>query len=227
VIYLTLGIVICLENAVLLIAEGIVTKPYVDNEVVSTDDNKITIFNEHLAGINFGVNIATEIAVKKISENLKVFQTPSEVMKVVENALVEGWAILLQFLDPTVDKNDPHFKAAVIVAGFLRNYETGFFIGGVLQKINTEPMVAIQVLPKSYILLGSDEEKSKQLFQKYINELISKPQTIRFVTDDIMFNLFLDAAHQTIRHIEKVDPTIGGTVRFVIITRKGLIQGKL
>jgi hypothetical protein len=213
---LTIGIAVCFEDAVLLIADGKVTQPYVNNRVITNDDDKITVFNQQLACIQFGITVTTSYAVNIISQNLREFETIDEVMQVITKAVTESWSLLQMAVSKSVDKTNPAFKEAIVVAGYVSN-PAKFFIGGVLQTLDSKPQQVVATMPNNFILLSHDDPKAKAIFKKYVSE--TELQAIRHITPDIRFNEYLDAAAKTIRDIEKIDLTIGGIVRYVILTK--------
>jgi hypothetical protein len=224
---MTLGIVVCLKNSTLLIADGMLTKPYQNNEAVTSDCNKIKIINQNLGCIEFGLDIPTGMATAQLSKNLKDFHTPEEVVESAKTELFRGWAFLLLHLSPSVDVYYPSFKSALALAGFIPEKHQ-FFIGGVLQKIDSTPSTAVNTIADNYILLThGDEANAKRLFQKYLEELHQSPE-LPAITKDNRVNLYLYAGAKTIRAVEKTEPTVGGTIRYLVITGDSApIQGTL
>ena len=132
---MTLGIAVCLEDGALLIADGRVVKPFVDNEKLSDTTNKIVRIAETVASISFGEIHATDWALSALKiANVGTSNSPVEIMKKTESAVNLGWLTLLAKLDPDIDKES--LRAALLIGGYLPNQDEGGFVGGTLFHVN-------------------------------------------------------------------------------------------
>lgn len=215
---MTIGIAVCLQDGALLIADGRVT-PITSNGEVVNDANKIRRISESVASISFGITIVTDTALSLIRRDIiDQAESPEDVLAEVEKSVKYGWDFLQARLAPDVDRKHRKMRAGLLVGGYLLRREQSSFIGGVLFRPNRHNPPTIRTDPLSFIVLGGEENNSqgifKQVAKQEINKIVSPVGVWNAYVD-----AFLHAGATTIRQIEKINPDVGGVIRYTILRR--------
>ena len=215
---MTIAITVCLTDGALLIADGKRTKPFSTNEQVQDNVNKIHRIGQRIGVISFGIETVTETAIKIIRRNVvdSARSSPQDVVTEIERSVGKCWRSFLQTLSPDIERNHPSMRAGFLVGGIARNIN---FIGGVLFWPDGHKPPTIETEPSKYIVLGGEEQNSQRIFADYLKKLTENIRQ-EGANDKKIYELSsVCAGALTIREVEKTNPAVGGTIRYVTIRR--------
>jgi hypothetical protein len=211
---MSLGIAIVLPSAVLLVADGRRTFPLVGNASVENDVPKILPLHEELAIIEFGVVQATEPAVEYLQRCSIVRGGVREAVDCLEHSLQYGWLSFVARLAADVDRSHPAIRAALIAGGVARGTP---FIAGVLRDFSPPRSPTVSTSTYDFMVLGGEEHGSQAEFKGRATTVIQQLGSHANLFSRSLFEGMLNAAGQTIRSTELVDPRIGGMIRYMLL----------
>jgi hypothetical protein len=211
---MTIGIAVTMPNAVLLVADGRKTLPLVENSLVDDNVDKITVINNNLAIISFGITQATEPAL----ENLKSLSIDVNDMNVcvksVKDSLDIGWNSMVSRLATDVDRSKSFMRAALVTGGLV---DQTSFIAGVMHDFDVTKQPVIRSGGLNTIVLGGDKYNSDTYFETKVVTFIQNTHvSIEHFSESLFYGV-LQAAGDTIRTISKYDNSVGGTIRYVLL----------
>jgi hypothetical protein len=225
---MTIGIVLPLEDGVLLVADGRETYPHDPARSPTDNSNKIERITPTVGTISFGLIQATENAVITLRQSLTAspIYTPQQVHQSVLSSVRFGWNLLFaeRWKDAGEKRYDPTSRAALIVGGLAGTvpFASALLIyadratGG-----NTEDS-ALVLNPYIPIILCDEGERARDDFQARVAQVRAMYGTNPGdgLKNRIVMNL-LDAASATISMIAARDMTksVGGTNHYALIRR--------
>jgi hypothetical protein len=214
----TIAIVVCLQDGALLIADGRQTYPLVADAKVLNDVNKISVVGKTVASISFGISIATDKALWAIRDDvIEGATSPTEVLQEIERSVGIGWNFLLTNLAPDVNMAHRAMRAGMLVGGYLPMWSR--FIGGVLFRPDAHDAPTLVTKPFGFIVLGAEENNSHQIFKQVADRNFRSITSSGAGIQNSYVKAFLAAGAATIREVERVNPEVGGIIRYAILRR--------
>lgn len=214
---MSIGIGLIVPDGVILIADGRRGYPQSANSHVIDDADKLIPLDDHIFTIPFGVVQATDLATLVLKSSLKSSSSPASIQDAVYTSLKLAWNQLLMRLASDVNINHPTMRAALIVGGISQNES---FIAACLHGsgVDLEPILITDSY--KFIVLGGEEHKSNLHFADQL-EVIMKEEAWDFSEGPFnrCIERILEAANNTIRHIEGLDSSIGGIIKYTIIRK--------
>ena len=219
---MTIGIVINIPDAVILMADGRITTPLNGGSIIDDDVDKIAIINNESAVIEFGVCQVTERAIEQLRGlSSNTLDINKHVQSIVESLDV-GWGWLTRNLSNDVDRSHPAMRAALVAGGFAGPISIST---GVLRSFGTnqEPLVITAFY--GHIVLGGEVQGAQDYFATKIRNVVRDFGSITDGYNHLVCQKVLDAMGKTILASSVGDSTIGGTIRYVIL-RQGFLPTK-
>ncbi|MCJ7459688.1 MAG: hypothetical protein MUP17_11965 [candidate division Zixibacteria bacterium] len=213
---MTIGIAVCLTDGALLIADGKLSTFSPNVTTIRDDDDKIHRLAETIGAISFGIDPLTKAVLYSL-EKSKIINPdqllPEQILQVIEKNMEPQWNCFLAHVSPASERNRPEMRAGFLIGGIAKNIS---FIGGILFRPDGHDSPKIETQPFNWMLLGGVEHGSKVIFKKYI-EFFSQNLQGKVNTEELLPLTFILAGIETIRDVEKKDPTIGGRIKYVRI----------
>lgn len=116
-----------------------------------------------------------------------------------------------------MDRNSLSLRVGFLVGGYIRSNHRGGFIGSVLFHPNGHDSPLIRTVENTFIVLGGESEGSQSLFKEYAQNEYNLLETEGTGIQNNLVTAYLRAGAWTIREISVRNPTIGGTIRYMII----------
>lgn len=162
---MTIGIGICIENEILLLADGRRVSIYKEGEPIENDNaNKIkrfsTIRQTSVALISFDLSEVTDLAIKILEQilpltNFHLGNTPQDICKIVDAAMEAAWIAIMPCFGPTIDlTRDDHITAFIIVGRVLTTPFLGLVIRNSKQNLRQKNDSFIKWVRYSSLDLG-------------------------------------------------------------------------
>lgn len=218
---MTIGIAVVLEGAVVAIADGR-TSLIESNTVVRDDTQKIHSAGAGLMLISFGVTPATKVALRHVKSTLPPVERSDAVRRGAES-LAAGWSHF-QMQHPDAQRDATAVRAALIIAGV---DPAGPFIGGAMADFAQGTFaIGPTGIKGAHMVLGAERFGSNELFRLKMNEALSNaPDDL---SAEARARLVAHAGANTIREMERHDPTVGGRIHFRALFSSGShIEGVL
>lgn len=203
---MTIGIVVTFKDGALLVADGRQVRPLVPDAPPLDDVNKIFQVHPTMAAVTFGVQQASESALRNLKVSLTQMNNfnPHDVGLIVENSVTFGWSTFLSRLSPDVDLGHPALKVGLVVGGLADGVP---FVAGSLKSVSGGNSV-IDTGAGKFIVLGGEDQNaradfdSRSKFNKTVNDL-------------------LNSAREAIQLAAFSNKDIGGIVHYAILQRSG------
>jgi len=221
---LTLAITVCLEDGAILISDSLLSL-FPSNNNSRSYVEKVTQITETIGCIEFGVCNATKEALRQLDrERIRNYLAPFEVLSEVSRAVKKGWEDFLRDSSyQSIDTNNPHLKAGLLVAGYIPKTNSGGFIGGVLASNQGVYEPIIKTNPNHRIILGGEENNSHSIFDQFasegLNQVNSLPIPNNLQTLNKPSKAYLQAGAKTIKTLESINSMIGGLTQYSILRR--------
>ena len=212
---MSLGLAIMLSDGIVLMADGRQTYPQAKESHTCDCIDKLEPIDVNSFAIPFGVTQATECALKFLKKSWSPSLGRNHIKQLVDICVSDSWKYFLSKLAPDVDKDHETMRAALIVAGLS---EMGPYIVASLHGTNVrQPPLLIIDSPLKFILLGGEKHNAEEYFiQQMENGLRGvKNESMDGPVNDVV-NAVLFAGKSTIRHIEGLDSSIGGRIKFAV-----------
>jgi CubicO group peptidase (beta-lactamase class C family) len=115
-------------------------------------------------------------------------------------------------LAPEVDRNHPAIRALIMAGGVSQGLP---FVAGVERGPNGMQPAVLRTQPYEFLIRGGEESGAPQLFVSRAEAVLSTIDPSQFSREAV--TRIVDAAGETIRLVESVDPTVGGVVTYALI----------
>jgi hypothetical protein len=116
--------------------------------------------------------------------------------------------------DPSIDMSGPEYVAGFAVGGISAE---GPFVGLVLRSRNASVTRIGSPDPRARIVIASDAPRAQQI---YLTQEKAEPAIANFGSASLeeIKQAILRAATRTVREVGSYDPSVGGAVRYAIIS---------
>ena len=223
---MSIGIAVTLPGAVLLVSDSRRTLPLVPDAPPDDGVEKIRLIGANLGVIEFGVAYATEVAVTCLSA--KLIARPNNFVEALDECISAGWNSFVAALAPDVDRTHRAVRAALVSGGFDAG---GIFIAGVLRDFATPNPTVVRRNLFNFIVLGGEELAAERDFNRRATAAIRRVDRKDADSLHPIGEYMLEAAHETIRYVSRLDTTVGGSTRYAFLTanrppRTGVVSNK-
>jgi hypothetical protein len=224
IVIMTIGIAICLEDEILLFADGRHLDAYREDEPVKTDTaNKIVRLSTSdqvgIALISFGVTHVTNLAIHILEQllpltNFHLGSTPEDICRIIDSAISGAWTAITPCFASNIDLTRNDHVAAFVIGGYVLKTP---FVGVTIR--THERGIGFQYSTKTdvNIVLSQDKERSRQIFLKN-RSLEPALSGIIAATKSEIREAYKRSAVKTIREVASSDQSVGGTIRYSIMT---------
>jgi hypothetical protein len=222
---MTIGIAVRFQDEVLLVADGRRVDLYQPGEPVEADDlNKIMNLPSSgataAAVISFGVSHVTNLALKIIENlvprsNYHLGTTPDDICQRIDAAVAGAWVAIAPHFDAQIDLTRDDHVAGFVIGGRVLEVP---FIGGTLRGFNRPIAFECSTDPNAKIVLCSNIERGRQILMDKLSGEEILTSDLATATRDQTRQAYMRGAVKTVREMEKADPSIGGTIRYAVIS---------
>jgi len=217
---MTVGIVVCLSDGALLIADGLVVNPLRENRVLSTDARKITQISSTLAAIEFGIMQGTNYALSMMNRSaLETSTSVTDIKNEIERCSLVGWAYLHSVLGPDVDRTHESIRLGLYVGGYMRHSLRGGLFVGTLHHFEGHNPPLVRTTELHHSVVGGERQGSKSLFKNYAQQEYDLIDSIGSGVCNNIVQAHITAGVRTINEVSESNPQVGGTIRYTIIRR--------
>lgn len=218
---MTIGIVVALRDAVLLVADGRRGDAY---RVHTDEADKIVWVREDLAVTTFGVEMGTDMAVAWMRNPGGLSRNGVEVSDQLADI---AWAAATSVLQrvPEGDRTMPHMKVGLIAAGFDED-EGGYIAAGLFGSLMDKKMQAFQRAATGqvqFIVLGGEGADAQAQFGMAVKQHVDASDPLGLSAPPSVTALVM-AAQRVVRSAAAQDRTIGGRGRYMILRRGNSIE---
>ena len=215
---MSIGIVVPFDDNVVLVADGMQLNISVEGEpVVSQDVHKIHFLGDRVGLISFGVSQVTEPTIDLLTRSWAASPVPpmldgETILTLVNQALARVWAALS--FDPSIDLSRPELVA-------------GFAVGAIT---NQGPYVGIMLRTHgaSIARVGSADRRARMI-TSYDTARAQDVYLRHERAESVCTNLgsgsaievqqaLLRAAARAVREVGSYDRSVGGTIRYAILS---------
>lgn len=227
---MTIGIAVRVQDEVLLVADGRRLNLYEPGEPIETDDlSKIKNFPTSdataAAVISFGVSQVTDLAAKIIESliplsNYHLGRTPDDICQRIDAAVAGAWTAIAPHLDAQINLTRDDHVAGFVIGGRVLNVP---FVGGMLRGYDRRIVFECSTDPNAKIVLCSDIPRCRQVFMDKLSAEKLLTSDSATATKEETRQAFLRGAVRTEREMERLDRSIGGVIRYGVIS-SGLVS---
>lgn len=222
---MTIGIALNLPDEVLLVADGRRLSLYKPGEPIEDDDlNKI--INLPSAGataaavISFGISEVTDLAVRMIEHlvpltNYHLGSTPNDICERIDAAVAGAWTAITPCFSAQIDLTRDDHVAGFVIGGRVLNV---LFIGVTLRSSNRRIAFECSTAPDMKLVLSSDILRSRQILMDNLSKEPLLTSALQVGTKEDIRQAYLRGAVQTVHEVERFDSSVGGTIRYAVIS---------
>jgi len=217
---MTVGIVVCLSDGALLVADGLSVLPLRENRVLSTDARKITQISSTLAAIEFGIIQGTNYALSVMNSSaLETATSISDIVNEIERCSLAGWEYMLSRLGPDVDQTHESIRLGFFIGGYMRNSLRGGLFVGTLHHPKGHDPPCVRTTELHHSVVGGESQGSKSLFKNYAQQEYDLIDSIGSGVCNNIVKAYITAGVRTINEVSESNPQVGGIIRYTIIRR--------
>lgn len=218
---MSIGIVVPLEDGVILIADSRQVCLARDGRPVEGDlveheaRQKINFLDERVALITFGVVEVTNETLSVLRQVWPLSGSPlpiETIISMLDLSLARVWGALN--FDPRLDLSGPEYVAGFAVGGISAE---GIFVGLVIRSREASVSRLSSPDPRARIVIASDAPRAQQI---YLQCERSEPAITNFGSDSLaqIKQAVLRAATRAVHEVGSYDQSVGGAVRYAIIS---------
>jgi hypothetical protein len=218
---MSIGVVVPLEDGVILIADSRQVclardgRPVEGDQVENEARQKIYFLDERVALITFGVVEVTSETLNVLRQVWQLSGPPlplETIVSMLDLSLARVWGALN--FDPRLDLSGPEYVAGFAVGGIAAE---GIFVGLVLRSRQASVSCLSSTDPRARIVIASDAPRAQQI---YMQSERSEPAITNFGSASLaeIKQAILRAATRAVREVGSYDQSVGGQVRYAIIS---------
>jgi hypothetical protein len=157
----------------------------------------------------------------KIIENLVPLSNyhlgpaPDDICQRIDAAIAGAWIAIAPHFDAKIDLIRDDHVAGFVIGGRVLNVP---FIGATLRSCNRRIAFDCSTDPNAKIVLSSDTQRSRQILMDKLSLEKFLTSDSATATKDETRQAYMRGAVKTVREMEQIDPSIGGIIRYGVIS---------
>ena len=211
---MSIGIAVIIPSAVVLVADSRMTWPFDADKPPADNSKKIHVISDELAVISFGVTQVTNIAIGLLQNRPNLEKSIQAIVTNAENSIHVAWESVCKCLDEDADKSHPSMRAALVLGGFSGMQP---YLAGILRDFSTPKPPTLQNKHFGYIVLGGESVDAPDVFHSNLLSRLEKSNHGIHTFSDILVEIVLNAAKDTIVFVEKDAHTVGGPIHYLLL----------